>query len=123
MFPSDWQGSIESNTKRARTCAKGKWEAIEVKPVYIFHPAQAANKGTPAGRILRTGVFTFEPSSQEGLVNHINRFLRNRVEGCHSLGVRFKRTLSNDQLRELRGDVHVGSFQGSALHGAKSGGS
>lgn len=49
-------------------------------------------------------------------MNHVDRFLRHRIEGRNGLRIRLERTLGNDELRELSGDVYVRTFQSSTLH-------
>ncbi len=48
-------------------------------------------------------------------MNHVDRFLRDRIECGHGFGVRLKRALRHDQVRELGGNIHIRSFQRAPL--------
>ena len=54
-------------------------------------------------------------ASQDTLMDHVDGFLGDGVEGGDGLCVRFKASLHNDQVRELGRDVDVRTLKGSIL--------
>src|SRR5436305_4925351 len=54
-------------------------------------------------------------------MDHLNGFLRERVERGDGFGVGLKGALRNDERGEFAGDVDVRPFEGAILHGAETG--